>query len=89
MFEPKRSHIETRREFERNLNLLIEGMREGRVKFVEGELNKIQLEKSFFQVRALPNQRIDFSTVNELVRLMSTMSGHQMSTRLEEENEKK
>lgn len=74
MFEPKRSHIETRREFERNLNILIERMRTGRVKFIEGEWNKIQVEKSFFQVRPLPNERIDFTTVNEIVRLMSTMS---------------
>lgn len=72
MSKSKRSHIETRKEFERNLNLMRERMRMGCFRFSEGLSNKMQIEKSFLQVRSLPNQRIDFITVNEVVRSMST-----------------
>ncbi|EAY29477.1 hypothetical protein M23134_01537 [Microscilla marina ATCC 23134] len=65
MFEPKSEIILSRKEFEQRLNLLIE----------QGRQRKIVLNadagfdiKHLTRIRALPNQRIDFATVNELAR---------------------
>jgi len=65
MFEPKSEIILSRKEFEQRLNLLIE----------QGKQRKIVINmdagfniKHLTRVRALPNERIDFATVNELAR---------------------
>lgn len=65
MFEPKGYYIKSRKEFERNLNTTAEFARKGRIKIgVEAKKSVDSLMK----VRSLPNDRIDLSTVNGLVR---------------------
>jgi hypothetical protein len=77
MFEARRSHIETRREFERNLNLLREFMVKGKVNISRDIDGVSRMEHGFKSARALPNQRIDLSTINESVRLMANTVAQQ------------
>lgn len=88
MFEPKRYHIETRAEFERILNRLVEAMRNGQVKF-SSEIEGIKrMENSFLRVRELPNKRIDFSTVDEQVRTTANaLTQTPMNTNFKNEKE--
>jgi phosphatidylglycerophosphatase A len=61
----------TRSEFERNIHILAELLREGRMKFashLEGTLNGLS------RVRGLPNGRINFLTINESARLIVNMA---------------
>ena len=88
MFEPKRYHIESRAEFERILNRLVEAMRNGRVKFSSETEGIKRMENSFLRVRELPNKRIDFSTVDEQVRTTANaLTQTSMNTSLENEEE--
>lgn len=82
----KRSHIETRREFERNLNIFRELMINGKMKFARNMENGDKLEISILRARELPNKRFDFSTVNEMLRLTANTTG-QMQNRQNEKEE--
>lgn len=73
--EIKRHHIETRKEFERNLNLLRELMIEKKMNIVEDLENGHRLEISLLRARELPNKRFDFNTVNELLRVTANTAG--------------
>ncbi len=77
MFEPRRSHIESRREFERNLNLLREYMVKGKVNISRNIDGVSRIKNGFKSARALPNQRIDLTTINESVRLMANTVAQQ------------
>ncbi|WP_034920873.1 AVAST type 1 anti-phage system protein Avs1c [Gillisia sp. CAL575] len=70
----KRAHIESRKEFERNLNILIERMREGKIHFSRGIEGIHKTEISLLRARGLPNKRFDFNTVNEMLRLLANTS---------------
>jgi len=70
MFESKKSYRDSRADFERQLNLLGELMREGRMKVAEGLRNSMD---GITKVRYSPNNRIDLNTVNEMVRTMAMM----------------
>ena len=82
----KRAHIESRREFERNLNLLRELMINGKMRFVRNEENTERMKISVLRARELPNKRFDFNTVNEMLRLTANSIG-QMNNRYNEEEE--
>jgi len=77
MFEPRRNHIESRKEFERNLNLLKEYMSRGKVKISRNIEGISRMENGFKSARELSNRRIDFSTINESVRSMANMVAQQ------------
>lgn len=83
--EVKRHHIESRKEFERNLNILRELMIEGKMHFVEDINNAHRLEISVLRARELPNKRFDFNTVNELLRLTANMASRNINKIDEEE----
>lgn len=82
----KRYHIETRREFERNLNIFRELMINGKMKFARNMENGDKLEISILRARELPNKRFDFSTVNEMLRVTANTTG-QMQNRQNEKEE--
>lgn len=58
--------IENRSDFERNMNLLVEEMRLGRVHFSAQTKKTI---RSLMDVRMTPNKRINLLTINEMARL--------------------
>ncbi|WP_051336129.1 AVAST type 1 anti-phage system protein Avs1c [Aquimarina latercula] len=82
----KRAHVETRKEFERNLNILRELMINGKIKFSKSLDDIEQTKASMLRARELPNKRFDFNTVNELLRLTANTAG-QMQDRQHEEEE--
>lgn len=82
----KRAHIESRKEFERNLNLLRELMIKGKMRFSHSEENGERMKISVLRARELPNKRFDFNTVNEMLRLTAN-SVAQMENRHNEEEE--
>ena len=86
IMKTKRAHVETRKEFERNLNILRELMINGKMKFVRNEENMERMKTSILRARELPNKRFDFNTVNEMLRLTANTAG-QMQNRFNEEEE--
>ncbi len=54
-----------RSEFERNMNLVVEGIRSGRMNYPQ---NSIVIQ-SLLKVRVLPNNRMNLLTINESARL--------------------
>ncbi len=68
MFESKKSYRGSRVDFERDLNLLGELIKDGKIHFAEGLQNST---KGITQVRYSPNKRINLNTVNEMVRTMA------------------
>lgn len=68
--------IENRSDFERNMNLLAEEMRLGRVHFSEQSRKTI---RGLLDVRMTPNRRINLLTINEMARLTAnTISSRPM-----------
>lgn len=57
----------TRKEFERHLFMLSEGIKQRRYHLP----NDRRMIKSLLNAKALPNVRINFITINETVRLMA------------------
>ncbi|AQS04505.1 AVAST type 1 anti-phage system protein Avs1c [Clostridium beijerinckii] len=58
----------TREDFERNMNILVETMEQGKLIFPQGFSGD-----SLLRVRKAPNGRIDFLTVDEGARLNANM----------------
>jgi len=58
----------TREDFERNMNILSETMRQGKLFFPQGFSGD-----SLLRVKKAPNGRIDFLTVDESARLNANM----------------
>lgn len=81
----KRAHIESRKEFERNLNLLRDRVNEGKIHFNRGIDGIHKTEISLLRARELPNKRFDFNTVNEMLRLLANTSGQFDNEKYEEE----
>lgn len=71
MFEPKKAHLDSREDFERNINILVESIINGKVKFSD----RSAIE-SLNRVCKLPNSRVDLHTINESVRNMSNMASN-------------
>ena len=65
----------SRASFERNLNLLGEMIKSKRLHFNRG----IRLD-GIYKVRRLPNGRIDFNSVDEVVRLQANMMANMEHT---------
>lgn len=65
--ERMKSIPQTRKQFERNMNVLVEKIRNGQHFFAEGSGQG----DSLLKVRELPNKRINFLTVNEMARLQA------------------
>lgn len=65
--ERMKSIPRARKEFERNMYVLVEKTRNGQHFFAEGSGQG----DSLLKVRELPNKRINFLTVNEMARLQA------------------
>lgn len=63
----------TRSEFERNLYLLYQQIKDGKFLIAQGLLRQMD---GLTRVRHLPNGRIDFLSVDESVRLQANMLNH-------------
>jgi len=66
--QPMRSTPTTREQFERNLFLLAETMKNGKLRIAGHLYHSI---RGIQRVRKLPNSRIDFLSVDEMVRVMA------------------
>lgn len=62
----------TRREFERNFHIAAEQFREGKMNLV----NVRRIAEGLLKVRKLPNNRIDFLSVDETARLHVNMASN-------------
>lgn len=69
MFEPMDTPS-TREEFERRLYLLRERLRQGKMHFSSSVVRTLD---GLLRVRALPNGRIDFLSIDESTRLQANM----------------
>lgn len=69
----------TREDFERNMNIIAEQMKLGKLKFPMGYSGD-----GLLRVRKAPNGRIDFLTVDEGVRSLSNTMAFSMGSMLEE-----
>ena len=69
MFESRKSHRDTRVEFERELNILLEMLNSGKMKLTRG----MQSEESLRSARYAPNNRIDLLTIDSSIRSMAMM----------------
>ena len=87
MIESRRFHIESRREFERNLHILQEAMRNRKVLFSSSVQGPKRMERSFKKARELPNKRINFNTIDETVRLTANMVGMDINAKLKRDGE--
>ena len=83
MFESRKSYRDTRVEFERELNILLEMIKSGKMRFAQG----MNIEKSLMSARFAPNGRIDLLTINSAVRSMAMMVDRKQWEKEEEEEE--
>jgi len=73
----------SRKDFERSLNLLLERINNGTISFVQST----RIEHSFLNARRLPNKRMNFHTVDEMLRLnANTVTTMPMMIQKEEED---
>lgn len=72
----------TRRDFERNFNIVSELMKDGKCFF---NSNTIETVEGLRKVKCLPNGRIDFLTVEESARLYVNMMGSTYENIIEKE----
>ena len=73
MFEPKKALLDSRYEFERNFNILLELIHDGKMNF---SFQSRKTVDSLAKIRKLPNGRIDLNTINELARTTANMAGN-------------
>ena len=83
MFESRKSYRDTRVEFERELNILLEMIKSGKMRFAQG----MNIEKSLMSARFAPNGRIDLLTINSAVRSMAMMVDRKQWEKEEEEED--
>lgn len=69
----------TREDFERNMNIVIEQMKQGKLHFPMGYSGD-----GLLRVRKAPNGRIDFLTVDEGARSMANTMAFSMDSMFEE-----
>lgn len=88
MFESRKGNRDSRADFERELNILGEKLKGGRIKLAMG------LERSFYglsNARYAPNKRVDLITINEMVRTLAMSvnfpDGDMPNSELEKETE--
>ena len=76
------SKITSRKDFEHNINLLSEKMRLGVVKFTIASKKSV---KGLLNARMSPNNRVNFHTINEMIRLTANTVSH-MNEKKDEED---
>lgn len=84
MFESRKGNRDTRREFERDLNILKENMISGKIQFSYSIKKLIQ---DLYKVNNAPNKRINLNTVNEMVRSLAMSADFKSVKRLNVEEE--
>lgn len=67
-FKPMQSVPKSRSEFERNVNIFTHLLEDGKVKMVQNTGTE-QLIPSLTKLRVLPNERVNFLTIDESARL--------------------
>ncbi len=68
MFESRKSYRDSRLDFERDINHLIESIRSGSVNVPK---SFVESNHGIFNLRLSPNKRLDLNTVDESVRTMA------------------
>ncbi|AZB22144.1 hypothetical protein EG338_08735 [Kaistella haifensis] len=68
MFESRKGNRDSRIDFERELNILVENVRSGKVTFSPETKGIV---KDLVKVRSSPNKRFDLNTISEIVRAMA------------------
>lgn len=86
MFESRKGNRDSRRDFERELNILGENIQNGKIKF------SMQMKNStddLAKVRYSPNKRVNLNTISEIVRTlaMSVNFHHRVNSELEKGTE--
>ncbi|MGV0757610.1 hypothetical protein ACTS95_10325 [Empedobacter brevis] len=79
MFKSRKGNRDSRKDFERELNILGENLQNGRIIF------SVHMKKSgehLRKVRYTPNKRVDLNTISEIVRTLA------MSANFQNEDEK-
>lgn len=71
MFEPKKAHLDSREDFERNISILAELLINDKM-----HISDRSAIESLKRIRKLPNSRIDLHTINESARNMANMAGN-------------
>lgn len=73
-----------RKEFERNLNIFKESLESGKTKLMQHS----RIIKGLIESRKTPNRRINFHTVDEILRLNANMSFNMPMMKLNQQNRK-
>ncbi len=71
MVESRKNYRDSRLEFERHINLLIESIESGQMIIPK---NLIKPNDGIFKIRYSPNKRINLNTIDEMVRTMAMRS---------------
>lgn len=71
MFNSRKGNRDSRQDFERELNILVEAVNSGKMNFAKG------MERSthdLLKVRSSPNKRFDLNTITEIIRTLAMSS---------------
>lgn len=68
MFDSKKNYRDSRLEFERHINLLIESIESGQMIIPR---NFLKPNDGIFKIRYSPNKRLNLNTIDEMVRTMA------------------
>jgi hypothetical protein len=68
MFESRKGNRDSRADFERELNILGENLRNGKMFFTEGTRKST---RDLTKVRYSPNKRVNLNTITEMVRTLA------------------
>jgi hypothetical protein len=68
MIESRKNYRDSRLEFERHINLLIESIESGQMII---QKNLFKPNEGIFKIRYSPNKRINLNTIDEITRTMA------------------
>lgn len=71
MFSSRKGNRDSRQDFERELNILVEAVNSGKMNFARGTERGTS---DLLKVRRSPNYRFDLNTITEMVRTLAMSS---------------
>lgn len=71
MFNSRKGNRDSRQDFERELNILVEAVKSGKMNFARGMGRSAN---DLLKVRSSPNNRFDLNTITEMVRTLAMSS---------------
>lgn len=71
MFNSRKGNRDSRKDFERDLNILAEAVKSGKMTFARGTEGSTD---DLLKVRSSPNKRFDLNTITEMVRTLAMSS---------------